>query len=183
MISLHEVAGNACVRFGASQDWGELAAALEVVAAINPEIIVEIGCDRGGTLYAWRQICERVYGITLADNSYGGGGSEEPLVDYGATVHLGDSHDPESLTWLSAQLDGAPIDVLVLDGDHKREGVLADLDTYGPLVRDGGLILLHDIAVIGDQRAEVAQAWPEIKSQFERTVEIGKSYGWGIIYL
>lgn len=59
---------------------------------------------------------------------------------------------------------------------------LADLDTYGRLVRDGGLILLHDIRVVGDARSEVSQVWPEIKQQFRRTAEIGKSYGWGVIY-
>lgn len=122
-INYHNVA-NIAVNLGASQEAEELAAALKEVAVINPAIIVEIGCDRGGTLYAWRQICERVYGITLADNAYAAGGSEEPLIDYGAIVHLGDSHDPESLAWLSAQLNGAAIDVLVIDGDHTRAGVV-----------------------------------------------------------
>lgn len=179
----HEIAGIACSRLGASQDIGELAAALEAIAAINPEIIVEIGCDRGGTLYAWRQICERVYGITLADNSTTVGGSGEALIDYGATIHIGDSHDPKSLAWLSGQLDGAPVDALILDGDHSRAGVLADLDDYGPLVRDGGLILLHDIRVIGDARVEVPQVWSDLKRQFDgRTSEIGRNYGWGIIH-
>lgn len=38
-----------------------------------------------------------------------------------------------------------PIDVLLIDGDHSREGYRADLDRFYPLVKDGGIILTHDI--------------------------------------
>lgn len=37
------------------------------------------------------------------------------------------------------------LDVLLIDGDHTREGYRADLERYFPLVKPGGLILSHDI--------------------------------------
>lgn len=37
-----------------------------------------------------------------------------------------------------------PLDVLFIDGDHSFEGVMRDLITWGPQVKKGGLILLHD---------------------------------------
>lgn len=37
-----------------------------------------------------------------------------------------------------------PLDVLFIDGDHTYEFVLNDLLTWGPKVKDGGLILCHD---------------------------------------
>jgi cephalosporin hydroxylase len=181
----HEVARTAWGAHLASQYPDELAEALEVITKVEPSVIVEIGCDGGGTLYAWRQICDRVYGITLADNSYETGGGNRPLVDHGAVVHIGDSHDPTSVAWLRQQLDGDPVDVLIIDGDHTARGVLADFDAYSPLVRPGGLILLHDIAVTNDLRAQVHMVWPELASRYHTTKEIRSAqqppYGWGVI--
>lgn len=37
------------------------------------------------------------------------------------------------------------IDILFIDGDHTREGYRNDLITYSALVKDGGLIISHDI--------------------------------------
>lgn len=37
-----------------------------------------------------------------------------------------------------------PLDVLFVDGSHEYRDVLNDLNTWGPKVKEGGLILLHD---------------------------------------
>jgi len=37
------------------------------------------------------------------------------------------------------------LDVLFIDGDHSYQGVVSDLENYVPLVKPGGLILLHDV--------------------------------------
>jgi hypothetical protein len=37
------------------------------------------------------------------------------------------------------------VDLLFIDGDHTYEGVKADYDLYGPLVRRGGVLAFHDI--------------------------------------
>lgn len=39
-----------------------------------------------------------------------------------------------------------PIDLLFVDGDHSWEGVTADLGLYTPLMRDNGILIMHDIA-------------------------------------
>lgn len=192
-MNLAEIAEIAWGAHLASQYPDELAGALEVIAGVNPSVIVEIGCDAGGTLYAWRQVCDRVYGITLADNSHKTGGGDRPLIDHGATVHIGDSHDPASRDWLVSQLRhdrpevlGQPVDVLVIDGDHTEAGVRADWAMYSPLVRPGGLALLHDIFVTNDPRAQVHQFWPELTGRY-RTSEIRSTqrppYGWGVVHL
>jgi GNAT superfamily N-acetyltransferase len=40
--------------------------------------------------------------------------------------------------------DGARIGLLYLDGAHDRRSVVDDLRTWGPLVDDGGYLLIHD---------------------------------------
>lgn len=189
-----EIARTACEEHGASQHADELAAALALLATSHPHVIVEIGCDRGGTLYAWRQVCPRVYGITAADNSHAAGGSGKPLDAHGATVHIGDSHDMASRDWLVDRIRadgsplGQPVDVLVIDGDHSEAGVRNDFAMYAPLVRPGGLVLLHDIAVVNDPRAQVHRFWLELKGSARyRTSEIlstrQQPYGWGVVHL
>jgi len=182
------VAAIACSMHRASQREDELAQALELVASLDPKVIVEIGCDLGGTLFAWRWTGADVYGITLPeqDNTYQQGGQDGPLATHGATVHEGDSHDKKARAWLRSELRGRPVDVLVLDGDHSTEGLQTDLAMYRPLVRDGGLILVHDIASYGDPRAEVWKVWPGVAGDMP-TTEIrsrtGRPFGWGVIHV
>ena len=176
------------MELGASQEPAELGMAARMLAALPARVIVEIGCDRGGTLYVWRQIAAQVYGITSTDNGYEAGGSGLPLVTHGAVVRFGDSHDPESVAWLARQLamsGDAPVDALVIDGDHSLRGVLADVADYGPLVRPGGVILLHDIRSTQDTRVEVPKAWSLLTERHETSqlVNIDGGPGWGVIHV
>jgi FkbM family methyltransferase len=179
-----EITRGAMLR-GASQRPDELAGLLETLGREDLKITAEIGCDAGGTLFAWKQVCPEVYGITLADNSYQTGGTDNrPLHNHGAAVHLGDSHDAASWRWLEAKLHGRLLDLLVIDGDHRAAGVRADLEMYGPLVRPGGLIALHDIAATDDERAEVHRVWPDLVRRYDTSEILSKAwdpYGWGVI--
>lgn len=177
-MNVHEIAVNACTRFGAMQNQGELAAALEMARDITPKVIVEIGCMNGGTLYAWRQICTEVYAITLPNLN------PDYPVSHGAVVHLQDSHEPVALDWIKAQLDSRGIDVLHIDGDHAYDGVKADYDMYAPLVRGGGLVFIHDIA--NDRDApEVGKFWRTELAHLPGAAEIvaggSRPIGFGVI--
>lgn len=154
-----EIARVACQEHHASQRYDELAEAVALVAAAAPQVIVEIGCDAGGTLYCWRQICPAVYAITLADNGPATGGQGYPLTTHGAVVCIGDSHHAGSLAWLKNQLGRRPIDVLHIDGDHTYEGAAADYEMYSPLVRPGGLVLIHDVL---NYQTDVPRFWRDV---------------------
>jgi len=52
-----------------------------------------------------------------------------------------------------------PIDVLFIDGDHSYEGVKTDYEKYEPLVKEGGLILIHDVT---HRHFGVKDFWKEI---------------------
>ena len=183
MIDARQIALDAWQQHHASQRFDELVEAVAVAAAIEPEVIVEIGCDAGGTLYAWRQICTEVYGITLADNSAPTGGQGYPLADHGAEVLVADSHDPASLVWLEGRLGGRPIDVLFIDGDHSYEGARADYDMYAPLVRPGGLILLHDVVNHANPLVDLERLWDEVRGDNGYVIASKRSrpVGFGVI--
>ncbi len=169
------------------QNVPELAEVLYLVAQEVPlGVVVEVGCAWGGTLYAWRHIPWRnqpdVYGITM------GHFADLPADTHGAVVIDGDSHDQATLDELAGHLDGRPVDVLFIDGDHTYDGCLADWRMYSPLVRPGGLVLLHDIRCAGEEA--VARVWeevikPEAAASGWHTEEIvakaGKPLGFGIV--
>lgn len=169
---------------GAAQIASELCGALDLIAALRPAVIVEIGCLTGGTLYAWRQVCERVYGITLTENYKYLGGNPQHLNAHGAVVRDGNSHDPRSLDWLKTELAGSPVDVLVIDADHRFDAVKQDFQVYAPLVRPGGVILLHDVLFrppdFGDDEFQVWRLWDQLQECCDTQV-IGTEAGWGVV--
>lgn len=175
-MNFYEIAIAACDRHGAMQRPDEFTTVLDLVAAAEPKVIVEIGCMIGGTLYAWRQICEDVYAITLPNPH------PDYPISHGATVLKADSHSPESLAWLRAQIVGREIDVLHIDGDHTFDGVSADWEMYSPLVRAGGLILINDIANDRDAQ-DVGRFWRQLSvDHTSETVIAGvRPIGFGII--
>jgi cephalosporin hydroxylase len=162
-----QIAETACSDHGAVQKPAELVEFLRLLVDCDPQVIVEIGVHAGGTLYAWTQIAPIVIGI-----------DENPVEqDHGATVIVGDSHNPRIAAALTEYLHarGCAIDCLFIDGDHTYNGVRQDYEMYAPLVRRGGLIAFHDIAPILPGQANVdgiavKQFWDEIKSK--RAVEI-----------
>ena len=57
------------------------------------------------------------------------------------------------------------IDVLFIDGDHSREGYVNDLYTYSTIVREGGLVLSHDIDTSSNPGYTVEKGFPEAPSE------------------
>jgi len=46
-------------------------------------------------------------------------------------------------------------DILFIDGDHRKASFLSDLNNYAPMVRKGGLILVHDIIALPEVTQEL----------------------------
>jgi predicted O-methyltransferase YrrM len=88
-------------------------------------------------------------------------------------------------------LNGHPLDLLFIDGDHSYEGVKADFANYSSLVRPGGLIVLHDIVPDYSTRHGKPTAnytggvpifWQELKTKHKTSefIEDQKQDGYGI---
>ena len=147
--------------------------------------ILEIGTYRGGTLFVFAQLAAvdaTIISLDFHFTSLGKvyGAFQKPLlrkfVRNGQSLVLmrKDSHKPETLASINGILQGNKLDFLFIDGDHTYEGVREDFKMYSPLVRSGGLIAFHDIALSGGSR-EVHKLWEEIKSGYEHNEFIHKT--------
>lgn len=153
----------------------EIETAAAIHAALKPSLTVEIGSQDGGSLRYW-----------LA------GGGDVIAIDPCHNIQL--THP--KLTVLSQRSDEAletvkalgPLDWLFIDGDHSYQAARWDFDNYGPLVRPGGVIALHDIGTFGREDTEVWRLWAEINLAGYLTRELNAVHryqqgGIGLVYV
>ena len=133
----------------ANQRTVELAAFLKVVRRLRPRVVLEIGLEQGGSMWAWSRVAHpeaRLIGIDAGFPSQTQSflshhmGPQQQL-----TLVEGRSQSEKVINRIKGELDGRPLDFLFIDGDHSYNGVAADFENYAPMVRKGGLIGFHDI--------------------------------------
>jgi hypothetical protein len=85
------IAQEAVDRWHANQDLAEAAGLLALLERVDlPRIVVEIGCDEGGMLWAWQQAgAQRVIGVDLTAAGWGSGIACDP---HGGELIRADSH-------------------------------------------------------------------------------------------
>jgi len=119
------------------QDFIEWQAYLEFIEAyfrnrnIEKPIVVEIGVHGGNQ--------KRFYAELLGYEHIG----IDIAAKYSKPDILGDSRAPETVERLKGRLNGRPVNLLFIDGDHSYAGVKGDYELYAPLVEN--IIALHDI--------------------------------------
>jgi predicted O-methyltransferase YrrM len=185
--------------FSAIQLPGELRALGEILAVRRPERALEIGTCRGGTLFFLSRLAgpqATIVSVDLPGGEFGGGYGRTAAWFYKRFARrgqrfellLGDSHTRDMFDKVKTALRGQQLDFLFIDGDHSYSGVKCDFEMYGPIVRKGGLIALHDIAEGPlEHGGGVPQLWRDVKSKF-RHIEIVKGrqqagYGIGVLYV
>lgn len=169
-----------------SQNSKEFDKLLKIYRLMMPKRVLEIGTHEGGTLFHWLQnasdgaivasidvqrINECYYNEWKSDNTevrfYTGLSQEDEAIAFGLTLY--------------------PIDWLFIDGGHSYNEVKSDYETYGALVKPGGVIAFHDIIVdkpyIGDDGrifpTEVKLLWDEIKGDLHTTEIVEPHDEWG----
>jgi SAM-dependent methyltransferase len=168
-----------------AQDYAEAEVLLDLLTAAGTQGVgnyLEIGCRHGWTFgIVARMVKPQVMvGIDLPGVfPWGDEGSHVILSnvaqearDAGIQAHIlfADSTKQETLASLANLMDGFKFDCLFIDGDHKYAGVKADFENYSPFVRDGGVIIFHDIyppKKPKEKQIEVDILWNELKTQYE----------------
>lgn len=171
-------------RISMSQKRNEIVKAAESIKAHNPEVVVEIGTRKGGTLFTWARATKAnlIVSIDLEGGIHGGGYPPQKkkfykqFVNDNSSRHIeliqGDSHSDETKAQLLKILKGRSIDFLFIDGDHTYKGIKQDFEMYSPLVRKGGIIGFHDIVPNltnheDSATIEVPKFWEEVKKSYK----------------
>lgn len=166
------VARHAVHQRSAIQDESELAAFLTLVHDLQPEVVLEVGTSRGGTMYAlqhaaaptatlmsldkWEQVTQHTMQAWAQPGQH-------------VISIIMDSHHPDALWWVRdhlARLNRDELDLLFIDADHHYKDVAEDWKMYAPLVRPGGIVSFHDINRTAETQegCEVGVWWEEFKS-------------------
>jgi cephalosporin hydroxylase len=92
--------------------------------------VLEIGIDKGGSLRLWAEFfcCATIHGIDI-----------EPI----------DLQHPRIWTYTCDAYTSPPVlpmmDLIIEDGSHKKEDMVAAIHNYLPLLKDDGLFVIEDI--------------------------------------
>lgn len=130
----------------------DVVALQEVVWETRPQVIVETGVARGGSLIFFSSILQligegEVVGIDIDIRSHNRQAIEEhPL---SPRIHLieGSSVDPRVAEEVRSRCHGAERVMVVLDSNHAHDHVLAELRLYAPLVTTGQFLVVADTVV------------------------------------
>lgn len=124
----------------------ELGQMLTLAAAQQPTTIMEIGADKGGGLYHWCLLptVKHIIACELRGTPY----SQlfEAAFPHISFLWLNQSSymaDTAATVQLRLTEQQASIDVLFIDGD--KNSFMLDWLTYKPMLKSGGLVLMHDI--------------------------------------
>lgn len=131
----------------------DLVALQEIVWAVRPELIIETGVARGGSLVFYASLLQllggdrSVVGIESDLRSHNRSALEAHPMFPRITIVDGSSIDPAVVARV-AQLAARPGPVMViLDANHTHAHVLAELEAYAPLVTPGSYLVVLDTIV------------------------------------
>lgn len=115
----------------------------EIMAETRPELVVETGTYRGGSAFFLASICDLLGAGEVLSLDI------EPVRDdypkHARITYFGgrSSTDPEVVAEVRARAEGKRT-LVILDSDHSRSHVEAELAEYAPLVPVGGYVIVED---------------------------------------
>ena len=125
----------------------------EIVWRTKPDLIIETGIARGGSLILYASLLKlignggRVIGVDIDIRPHNRQSIEEhPLAD---AIHLiqGSSIDEATVATVRDQVKEARAIMVVLDSMHTADHVLRELELYSPFVTQGCYLLVFDTVI------------------------------------
>jgi cephalosporin hydroxylase len=121
----------------------------EAIYAIKPDIIIETGIAHGGSLIFYASIMEmmgkgQVIGLDIDIRAHNRAAIESHAMFKRITMIEGSSTAPETIDAVKALIKPNDVVMLILDSDHSRNHVAAELEAYADLVTPGSYILSQD---------------------------------------
>lgn len=121
----------------------------EVLHRVQPDVIVECGIAHGGSLVYYASLCElfgkgRVVGIDIEIRPHNREAIEAHPLAERITLIEGSSVAPETVAAAAARISPDDVVLVILDSNHAREHVRAELEAYAPLVSVDSYLVVAD---------------------------------------
>jgi cephalosporin hydroxylase len=124
----------------------------EIISEVRPDFVVEAGTAYGGSAVAWAMILDQVNPggrvITIDIRDMVDKGTLPETARRKVDFLIGSSTAPEIVAEVTRRVKGKRT-IVILDSDHGRDHVLAELKAYSPLVDVGSYLIVQDTNVNG----------------------------------
>jgi cephalosporin hydroxylase len=127
----------------------DVMATQEVIWATKPDVIIETGVARGGSVLFMASLLEligkgTVIGIDIDLRPHNRESIERHPMSKRVVLIEGSSAEPATLARVKEVIPAGADVMVVLDSDHSRDYVLTELRAYGPLVTEGCYLIVAD---------------------------------------
>jgi cephalosporin hydroxylase len=122
----------------------------EVIHTLRPDVIIETGVAHGGSLVFYASLFAamnhdgRVIGVDIEIRPHNRKAIEEHSLKPYITLIEGSSVDRGVLDQVRARIDPGDAVMVLLDSNHSRAHVAAELEAYAPMVTPGSYIVATD---------------------------------------
>ena len=121
----------------------------EVIWNLQPDVIVETGVAHGGGLIFYASLCRlmgkgRIIGVDIEIRPHNRAAIEAHPMASLITLIEGSSVTPETIARVKAEIQPGERVLVLLDSNHTRDHVRAELEAYAPLVSLGSYIVATD---------------------------------------
>jgi cephalosporin hydroxylase len=121
----------------------------EVIWATKPDVIIETGVARGGSVLFMASLLEligkgTVIGVDIDIRAHNRDSIERHPMSKRVVLIEGPSTASDTVAQVKAQIPPGASVMVVLDSDHSRDHVLAELRCYGSLVTEGCYVVVAD---------------------------------------
>jgi cephalosporin hydroxylase len=121
----------------------------ELVWKNRPDVIVESGVAHGGALILYASLCDlmgrgRVIGVDIEIRKYNRLAIESHPASRRITLIEGSSTEASTMASIRSRIQPGESVMVMLDSNHTRDHVRAELELYAPLIGPGGYIVVFD---------------------------------------
>ncbi len=121
----------------------------EVLYAVRPDVIIETGVAHGGSLVYYASLCKamdrgRVIGVDIEIRPHNRKAIEEHPLSSRIALIEGSSTDAATVATVRSHLRLGETVLILLDSNHSRDHVAAELEAYAPLVSVGSYLVATD---------------------------------------
>jgi cephalosporin hydroxylase len=159
----------------------DVMATQEVIWATKPDVIIETGVARGGSVLFMASLLEligkgTVIGVDIDIRAHNRDSIERHPMAKRVILIEGPSTDQAVVAKVKASIpDGASV-MVVLDSDHSRDHVLAELRNYAPLVSEGCYLVVADTILGHMDAAQTPRARSKVWFKDNEPLSAVKSY-------